>query len=186
MRPWQSRSSRLFPGAVGAEDDGARAGRQLDIDVRDPHLAARGIAHAFQAERQDGAVAVLAGAGHGWRPARSRMTKAAPFTPSDSDDQDDAEAQRQRQIALRGLQRDRRRHHPRHMIDIAADDHDRADLGARPAEAGEERGHEAEAAVPEQGQDRAARTAAQRLQLLAIFGPEILHQLAGEGGDDRA
>ena len=46
--------------AIGAEDDGARAGRELDIDLGDPHLAARGIAHAFQAERQDGgAVALL-------------------------------------------------------------------------------------------------------------------------------
>ena len=70
--------------AVGAEDDGARARRELDIDVGDPHLAARGIAHAFQAERQDGgAVAPLPAAVHGWRPVRSRMTKAAPFTPSD-------------------------------------------------------------------------------------------------------
>src|SRR6185369_10194746 len=70
--------------AIGAENDGARTGRELDIDLRDPHLAPRGIAHAFQAERQDGgAVALLAEGGHGWRPVKSRMTKAAPFTPSD-------------------------------------------------------------------------------------------------------
>src|SRR3546814_5784114 len=54
------------------------------------------------------------------------------------------------QVALRGLQRDRGGHDAGDMGDVAADDDDRPDLGDGAAEAGEQRGQQAVAGVPQQ------------------------------------
>ena len=58
----------------------------------------------------------------------SRLT--SPTTPSSTT----PSAERQRQVALAGLQRDRGGHHARDAVDVAADDHHRADLGHGAAE----------------------------------------------------
>src|SRR5262249_61099957 len=55
----------------------------------------------------------------------------------DERDQHEAEPHGERQIALRGLERDRGRHGAGEAVDIAADDHDGADLGGGAAEAGQ-------------------------------------------------
>ena len=57
----------------------------------------------------------------------------------------DAERHRRRQVALAGLERDGRgRHHARDAVDVAADDHHRADFGDRAAEPGDEHGRTAQ------------------------------------------
>ena len=58
-------------------------------------------------------------------------------------------------IALRGLQRDGRRHDAREAVDVAADDHHGADLGRRAAEAREQDGDQREARIPQQRATRA-------------------------------
>src|SRR4029079_1436824 len=58
-------------------------------------------------------------------------------------EKDDAQRERHSNIAFRGLQRNRGCHRSRHVIDIAADDHYRADLGDGSPEAGHNRPHQA-------------------------------------------
>jgi hypothetical protein len=70
------------------------------------------------------------------------------------------------------------------VVDVAADDHDGADLGAGPPEAGEHRGQKAEAAVPQQGPERPARPGAQRAELLVVLLAEVAHGLQGQRRDD--
>ena len=48
--------------------------------------------------------------------------------------------ERQREITLADLQRDRGGHHAGEVIDIAADNHDCADLRTRPSEPGQNNG----------------------------------------------
>ena len=57
-------------------------------------------------------------------------------------EQHDAEPHGERQVALRGLERDGGRHHAGEAVDVAADDHHRADLRDRAAERGEYDGDE--------------------------------------------
>ena len=99
-------------------------------------------------------------------------------------DQDDAEAECQREVALGDLERDRRGHDAGHMVDVAADDHHRADLGDGAAEAREHGGQQAVAAIPEQRRQRAPRRRAERAELLLVLAPQVLDHLAGEGRDD--
>src|SRR5579871_963069 len=89
----------------------------------------------------------------------------------DDRDQHQAEAKGETEVALGGLERNGGRHHARDAVDIAADDNDRADFRARPAEAGEHHREERKAHVP-QHRERAAQAAdAERLQLLPVFLP---------------
>ena len=143
------RISTLLPGAVGAEDDGARPG--LESRAMSGSMIAAGRRTSAPACR--GRI-IRSGAAPPPSPDRppalSASTMAISTMPS---------AERERQVALGGLERDRRGHHARHAVDVAADDHHRADLGRRAAEAGEHRRDEREADVPEQRQRSAARRA---------------------------
>ena len=87
-------------------------------------------------------------------------------------------------IALGGLERNRGRHGPRHVVDIAADDHHSADLGDGPAEACKDRGNQAIAAVPQQSRHDGRRRRPERAKLLAIFLEQILAGLARQRRDD--
>src|SRR4029078_342080 len=58
-------------------------------------------------------------------------------------EKDQAQRECQSNIALRGLQRNRGCHGSRHVIDIAADDHYRTDLGDGSTEGGDNRRHQA-------------------------------------------
>ena len=92
-----------------------------------------------------------------WRSDQPRTAHASALIDQDHADQHEAEPDGERQIALRCLERDGRRHHAREAVDVAADDHDRANLGRRPAEAGEQDGDEGEARIPEQRRDARRR-----------------------------
>ena len=63
------------------------------------------------------------------------MICAAALMSEHHGDEDEPEPQRERQVALARLERDRRRHHARDAVDVAADDHDGADFGGGAAEA---------------------------------------------------
>src|SRR5439155_20831367 len=80
------------------------------------------------------------------RPGSCRMR--GEIEDDDERDQHEAESQRERQIALARLERDCGRHHARHAVDIAPDDHYRADLGDRAAESGKQHGCERVTRVP--------------------------------------
>ena len=158
------------------------ANRQRDaVEDRD---VARAIADVLQHDRQIG------------RRARAWSSPGEPFAgpargpgervdDDDDDDQHDAEPDRERQVALGGLQRDRRGHGAGEAVDVAADDDDGADLGGGAAEAGEQRGHQAEARIPDQRRDAAQRADIHGGELVAILDPEILDGLARQRRDDR-
>ena len=95
------------------------------------------------------------------------------------------ESDRERQVALRGFQRDRRRHCAGEAFDIAADDDDRADFRRGAAEAGQQRGDQREAGVPDQRGDAAGGPDIHRGELVAVFEPEIFDGLTRQRGDDR-
>jgi hypothetical protein len=99
-------------------------------------------------------------------------------------DQHEAQRQRQRQVALAGFQRDGGGHHARHAVDVAADDHHRADFGDGAAEARQPRRAQRKAAVPEQRCRGARAAGAERTQLFAVLGPFVGHHLARQRGDD--
>src|SRR6185436_7958035 len=65
-------------------------------------------------------------------------------------DEHDAERERERQIALARLESDRSRHHARDAIDVAADDHHRADLRNRAPESCKQYGRKRKPGVPQQ------------------------------------
>src|SRR5882724_11884986 len=100
-------------------------------------------------------------------------------------DQHQAEPDRQRQIALGGFQRDGRGHGAGEAVDVTADDDDGADFGSGAAEAGQQRDHEAEAALPDQCQHPRERTDIHRVELVTVFGPQILDGLSRQRRDDR-
>ena len=99
--------------------------------------------------------------------------------------EDDAKSERKGDVALRRLERDGRGHGPRHVVDIAADDHDGAHLGDGAAEACQHGGDQAVAAVPKQRGHDGARRGAERTELLVIFLEQVLAGLAGQRADDR-
>jgi hypothetical protein len=66
----------------------------------------------------------------------------SPLTANAMSHEHQPERQRQRQVAARGLQRDRGGHHPCHVVDVAAHDDHRADLGNGPAEARKQSGEQ--------------------------------------------
>src|SRR5882724_595264 len=185
QQPVAEAQQQALAGAVGSENDGARTAADRQRDAVDQPLADGLEGEVVKLQRQD----------------RSRCHRRLPASPMAARgvaqdeggavddqrqrDQDKAEAERQREIALAGLERDRRRHHARDMVDVAADDHHRADFGRSSAETGEHGRYQAEAAVPQQRPDGPARRGAERPQLLAVFDPQVLDHLAREGGDDR-
>src|SRR5580704_7176849 len=115
----------------------------------------------------------------------------APHTPRgriddyDQGDEDEAEPQGEGKIALRGFKRDRGRHRAGEAVNIAADDHHRSDLRRGAPEAGQQRRHQTEASVPQQGRHARQRSDAHGGQFFAVLGPKILDRLAGERRDDR-
>ena len=71
------------------------------------------------------------------------------------------------------------------MVDVAADDDDRADLRHRPPVAREERGQQAEAGVPQQRGHHAPRPDAEHAKLLVVLLLQVLDDLARHRRDDR-
>ena len=65
------------------------------------------------------------------------------------DDKNEPQPHRQRQIALGGFKRDRGRHGAGEAVDIAADDHHRADLGGGSSKTCQQRGEQAKARIPQ-------------------------------------
>ena len=102
----------------------------------------------------------------------------------DNGDENDAKAQGERQISFRCFERDGGCHDAREAVNIAADDHDRADFGGGASEAGEQDREERKASVPDEGGDALAGANAHGVEFLLVFGPEVFDYLAGKGGDD--
>ena len=100
-------------------------------------------------------------------------------------DQHEPETECERQVALGGFQRDGGRHHARHAVDVAADDHHRADLGARAPEPRKNCGEQREANVPEHRERAAQAVDAERSKLLLVLAPGIFDRLPRQCGDDR-
>src|SRR5579862_254734 len=100
-------------------------------------------------------------------------------------DEHDAEAERERQVALARLERDRRRHHARDAIDVAADDDHRPHFRGGATEAREQHRQQRKARVPQKRQRRLPPRSIQASQLLAVFDPRVLDHLARQRRDDR-
>ena len=191
-RPCSRRSSRLLPAPFGPMTRSAgrprASGRcRPPAACRRPRRRARAPRSGRIVRRRLGGAAIRAPAardsgigGPGARCWRSASTAALTSTASVIRIRPSASASAR--LPLRGLERDRRRHHAGDVVDVAADDHDRADLGDGAAEAGERRGHQAVAAVPEQGRRRSPGGAdAERAQLLGVLGPPDPRSPGGPG-----
>ena len=150
-RPCSRRSSTLLPAPFGPTIDGARARARA---TRSTPSTIAGRRPNDQLERASGSSDDGAACGaqrhpyRRWRQSRLTQRDAARVERQHDREQHDAEAERQRQVALAGLERDRGRHHARDAVDVAADDHHRADLGDRAAEAGEHDASPARSARP--------------------------------------
>ena len=99
--------------------------------------------------------------------------------------QHQAQRDRQSEVALAGFQRDGGGHHPRVAVDVAADDHHRADFGHRPPQPGEHRDTQGKPAVGQQQRHRLRAADADQRKLRRIVAPGILDDLPGDGGDQR-
>ena len=179
MRPCSTRSSVLLPAPLGPSRT-----------VRPPATSMRSMpAEHGHAARRRGDLH-QAGSADRWRAqpkrafAHPRVICADRVQQHHDRDQHQSQRQRQRQVALAGLERDRRRHHPRDAVDVAADDHHRADFRDRAAESRQQHGGQRKARVPQQRHRRAEGACAQRRQLFAVFRPRVGHDLARERGDD--
>ena len=100
-------------------------------------------------------------------------------------DQHEPQPNCDRQVSLAGLQHNGGCHRSGIAGDVTTDDQDRADLGDRAAEAGEDSGQDRRSRDHQQHSDgaRAARTV--HAQGVAIFAPRPLHRPVSQGADDR-
>ena len=180
--PCSVRSSTLLPGAVGAEHDAMRSG----VDAR-----------GRPSSRPDAAAAANETPASRDQRRAARPAITAPCALRRSDQARDAlsastiasstmpRRERERQVALGRLERDRGGHHARDAVDVAADDHHRADLGDRAAERGEQHGRDRAALVQQRSSARGDRRRAHRAELLAAVAQRIGDDLARQRGDDR-
>ena len=146
-------------GAVGAEHRrcACRARASRSTPSQRSRVPPRATPTSVADDRQpvDGRASAIARA----PPTRAR-TCATALTTSTIAISTMPSAERERQVALARLERDRRRHHARDAVDVAADDHHRADLGDRAAEAGEQHRDQRKPRVPEQRRGRGATACA--------------------------
>ena len=125
--PWHRRISTLLPAPFGPEDHGSRARRELARHAVEDRAPAGDERYVLENQRQHGRLPVAA---HG-----RRLDELRRGVDDEHDgDEYEPETERERQIALARLERDRGRHHARHAVDVAADDHHGADLGRGAAE----------------------------------------------------
>jgi len=71
------------------------------------------------------------------------------------------------------------------VIDVASDDHHRADFGDRPAETGKRYRDQAESGIPQHCAHRLERRHAKGPEQFVVLIEEILYDLPGECCDDR-
>ena len=191
----QQAQQRGLARAVGTDQHQAIAAHQRERNGLQRDAVAESHAGLLQADQRLGGRGVRRqgrwqGGGRGGRgadgpPAPPLQQHDRAIDRADDAQQHQAQAQRQREIALAGLQRDGRGHHPRDAGDIAADDHHRAHLGYRATEGGEQHGGYAQALVQQHQQRAGQRAGAERAQLVAALVQRRLHQPAGERGDQR-